>query len=360
MKRFFLGSCFKTSELNLLSMRVANEYDPDLMLFYGDFPYTRQPLNRFGYNTLSVGTSLANNTNVDLYRDHHSQIRSAPYNRTLVQREGFRYMWDDHETPLDDGANDLTFYQTTADENGGATWSGTTTAQDLANAWAAARTAAVENMTNNPANMASGIDPDAQYWSEVLGQCTYIVTDPVQYRSAKTATDDANKKMLGDLQEAWVIDTVNSATTPFVFIVTKPIFESGGNRDTYAFYQTERDRICSAITRSGVCFLAGDQHYPCVGKVNIGGTDFWNIIGCPTAQTLNPQSGPIVSEAQWKWGGVHQNAAQAETRAAILVEDDESGDYVRIRLLSPHSVDHWCGYMYSGSNDIVYPTRKTA
>lgn len=355
MKYFYMGSCWKKYELDQLSIRVLKDYNPDVMFYAGDFPYTEEDLTRWGYTTVDVSASLANNTDVDAYRDHHSQIRAMPYSKQVIANcKQFWYMWDDHETPQDDGANDLTYYQDYADKNGGLTWSGAATAQNQADAWAAARTASEENMTTNPANTDAGIDADALYFSYVMGSVTYVVLDCMSYRSPRTATDNSSKVMMGATQEAWAIDKINNATTPFVAICTKPIYQTGGNQDTYHFYQTERDRFYGSLTKTGIIALSGDQHVPCYAESTLGGTTIANIIGCPTSQTINAPTGAIGSQVLWRWGGLSSVTAN-ETRAAILIEDPENNEWVKVRILSPiKGVDHWHGYLVSGSNEIVY------
>lgn len=356
MKRLYMGSCYTYYWLDIMGKRVLNDYNPDVMFHYGDFPYTEHNLTRWGVTSVDITTSLAINTDPDTYRNHHTQQRAMPYTKDIIANaKQFWYMWDDHETCCEDGARNLTWYQGEADGNGGLTWSGSATQQNMEDAWDASRLAAVENMTTNPANTDAGIDADAEYFSYILGSVTYIVTDCMQYRSPRDATDDASKFMLGTTQKDWVIDKVNNALTPFVCIFTKPVHRTGGNLDTYYYYQTELQSMIGDFAREGVCFLSGDQHWPAVAYEAINSVNILNVVGCPTAQTMNTQSGPIDTANVWKWGGVHQNAAQLDTQAALLVEDPENDEWIKIRILSPNKeVDHWFGYLQAGSNSVVY------
>ncbi len=95
----------------------------------------------------------------------------------------------------------------------------------------------------------------------------FIMTDCRTYKSAQSATDDANKTVLGATQKQWLKDTVNAAPSGTVFFVAFDIAgwvgttaNTGG--DDWRSYFTERTELANFMKTSGKRFyvLVGDSH----------------------------------------------------------------------------------------------------
>ena len=195
--------------------------NPEVFVSIGDFPYADN------------GPALA--MTVPEYRDRHLGTLTTPKLRHWLQAMAVRAIYDDHE---------------------------------FRNNWDAMFVAA------EPARYAAAI----QVWDEFFpvrgatGEVRYrswrwgahvdcILLDCRRFRSADAAPDDDTKTMLGDPQEAWLIDTVKSSTATFKLIFTSVPLDYGDGNDHWATFTTQRNRIFDALLGvPGVLWIAGDQH----------------------------------------------------------------------------------------------------
>jgi hypothetical protein len=108
--------------------------------------------------------------------------------------------------------------------------------------------------------------PD-RYRSIRRGQHLEIfILDTRLHRSANLDADDESKTMLGSVQFDWLMSALRSSDATFKVIATSVPLDYGMPEDSWAVFQTERDRLLSLITSEGletVVFLCADQHFFC-------------------------------------------------------------------------------------------------
>lgn len=360
------GSCWQRDRHDGLAMKLLEEYDLDLYVALGDFPYANSGhANLYGISSTGVTGSLAANQNATFYLEHHRQTRRVPGIKDLMRSVPFLYMPDDHEYPYDNACP--------PDSNGGAshllwragvTGAGAGTYAEFQAAWAAATSAIDAYCTGNPANPDAGIDADAQYTRFKLGPMEIFLLDACRYRTAYNATDDASKTMLGANQKAWAKAKLPASTASFKAIFGgKQFFQGGGNGDTWLAYVTERNELLYGWRNVvGMFAVSGDQHYASdqyveADALGAGYPAFSCLVGCPTNVNLNPTSvtGYPVGIA-WKLSGryVQDPHPQENVVALLKVEDAKVS---RFLYSSCRGLIHR-GYIEAGSNQVQYPQQR--
>jgi alkaline phosphatase D len=196
---------------------------PDVFVAIGDFPYTDN-----GPPAMTV----------DVYRQRHAELRTAPHVRTLLQATGIHAIYDDHEFRNDwDGHFELV----EADRFAAAmqVWD---EFFPLPNAYA-----------------------DVRYRTFRWGanvEC--FMLDCRRFRSANADPDTAAKTMLGATQKAWLFAALAASTATFKLVFTSVPLDFGIGVDHWAGFTVERQEMFDAIAAmkiSGVLFVSGDQHY---------------------------------------------------------------------------------------------------
>ena len=362
------GSCWDKGRACLLSKKILTEYDIDLFVALGDFPYTNWTMNNWGESTTDVTSSLSNNQNQTLYFAHHRQARKIRGVKQLIRSVPFLYMPDDHEYPYDNACP--------PDSDGGAShllWrSGVTGASsgtyaEFQSAWGAATAAIDAYCVGNPENSDAGIDADDKYVRFTLGPLELFLLDCCRYRTAHNATDNASKTMLGASQENWAKTKVPASTAPFKMIINgKQWFKGGPNGDTWAFnpgYTTERNELMwEWRDTTGLFCVAGDQHlysdqWVTDGDLGVGYPAFSCLVGCPTSVDNNPISVTgYETGVRTKLNGYPSaiSAAQDNVMALFKITDTRVDRY----LLSLRRELIHCGYIEAGSNQVQYPQQR--
>lgn len=359
-----IGSCWTKTSSDALAHKLLRDYDIDLYLALGDFPYCNTAYNNlFGETTVSVEASMANGKSAAVYNAHHRQQRRIPGMKELMRDVPLWYMPDDHEYPFNDACPTwLAGYQAVV---GGA---GAAIQADLDEAWAASRSSMEAYQTGF--NRAVTADTDAIYGSYTLGHTEMFLIDCCNYRSPIINADDAAKTMLGATQKAWLIAAVTASTATFKMIVSgKQLFKSAGNTDTWNAsganlgYETEKAEILYALRDvTGLFFVAGDQHlwsdqWIAAGDMGAGYPAVSCLVGCPTTVGLN-SSGVAGYETgvRSKQNGypLTTNVAQENVVALLRITTDRVYRYhLSIqRGLIPR------GYIDAGSNQVQYPQVK--
>jgi len=114
------------------------------------------------------------------------------------------------------------------------------------------------------ANPASGTDdtPGA-FYSYTWGEVEFFMLDGRYHRSPDRDKDDADKRMLGDAQFAWLVDGLKNSKAKFKVIASgSTLHDSKG--DGWRIYTFARHRLFDAIKSNkigGVVYMSGDMHY---------------------------------------------------------------------------------------------------
>jgi alkaline phosphatase D len=194
---------------------------PELYVSIGDFPYT---------DNGPVAQTVAE------YRARHAELRTAPKVRACFDTIGIRAIYDDHEFRND--------------------WDASWVLKEPS------RYAAAVQVWDEffPVRGATG---EIRYRSWRWGanvEC--FLLDTRRFRSADADPDGPAKKMLGDVQLAWLIDGVTRSTATFKLIFTTVPLDFATGDDAWHVFTNERDRMFAQLVGvPGVCFFAGDQHY---------------------------------------------------------------------------------------------------
>lgn len=357
------GACWGKVKTDSLAYALKADYDLDLYIALGDFPYCGVGVTAWGETTSDVTTSIAASWNLPMYYAHHRQQRLLPGIKELKRNVPFVYMADDHEYPMDDARPTyLSRYQADVDP--------TAIQADLDVAWIAARTAITAYATGNPVNTDPGIDSDAIYFRATLGPLELFVCDLIHYGSPPTDADTSAKRMLGSPQQTWVVDYVNSSTATFkALIISKQFWRGGGNTDTYAAvgvnlgYQTDlKDLLWRIKDTPGVFAIAGDQHrftdqQAAADALGAGYPAISCLVGSPTSVEQNASAGSGYPEyIVWRDNGPNDAPPiVSEKVVALLVVTEEKVERfflsTKVGLISR-------GHIEAGSNVVKYPQMK--
>lgn len=349
------GSCWEGGFVDDAAYKLMADFDLDLYIALGDFPYAGTSLNLYGENPTSVTDDLAANTAAENYFAHHRQCRKFLGIKELMRQTPFMYMGDDHEYPFDNAARDLTEYRNSPDIT---SWSSGATQQNMDDAFTAARAAISAYSIGNPVNSDASIDADALYARKTLGNdlVEIFLLDCMNYRSAVSATDNASKTMLGATQKAWIKARLLASTATYKVLALGKMFWNGGpNSDTYVEYSTELNEILAFIDDNniaGVFALVGDQHFPSIQYKT--SPPMLCVVGCPTAQNLNSvgQGVGYNNNIIWKYG--KNTGTGPEVRVSNVVTFNP--EFAEISLIAANRENPlWTGRIYAGSNILVYP-----
>lgn len=361
------GSCWYTGCPDHLAEKLLRDYDLDMLVILGDFPYANSSWTMYGETTVGTKLSIANAKNAANYLAHHRQVRQIPGIKELKRNVPTVYMADDHEYVMDNACNDLTWWQTCPAES-----QPLATQEDLTVAWAAARAAITAYTTGNPVNTDAGIDADALYTRKrVSDALEWFLCDCIHYRSAITAADDASKTMLGANQKAWLIDSINNSTAALKMVfMPKQLFKGGGNDDCWFAesvnpgYQTELKEILYAIKdATGVFFVAGDQHRFNDQQIP---ADFYGagypaiscLVGCPTTVPQNTTSvAGYPDGVVYRDNGPNTEPGRSGLENVYAILKVNAGMVDRYLLSTERGLIPR-GYIEAGSNAVTYPQAR--
>ena len=194
---------------------------PEVYVSIGDFPYTDN-----GPVAMTVPE----------YRQRHAELRTAPKVRACFDTMGVRAIYDDHEFR----------------NNWDASW---VIAEP-------SRYAAAMQVWDEffPVRGASG---EIRYRNWRWGanvEC--FLLDTRRFRSADADPDGPAKKMIGDVQLAWLIAALEASTATFKLIFTTIPLDFATGNDAWSSFTYERDQMFAKLVGiSGICFFSGDQHF---------------------------------------------------------------------------------------------------
>ena len=229
---------------------------PDLLVSLGDFPYCD--------NGPDVAHTLA------AYRDRHSEVRTLPKVRKLLESVAIRGIYDDHEFRND--------------------WDAAAMRAEPAR-YHAAMTAWDEFF---PVPGAVG---DVRYRSWRWGasvEC--FLLDCRRFRGAGT--------MLGATQRAWLVERIRRSSASFKLVFTSVPLDFGNGLDHWSGFLAERDALFEAVLGiPGILFVSADQHWFAAHRHTYGIREFQvgplaRGIGIPPA----PQPGVLFRAERYNVG----------------------------------------------------------
>lgn len=105
-------------------------------------------------------------------------------------------------------------------------------------------------------------DTPGAFYSYTWGEVEFFMVDGRYHRSPDKHKDDADKRMLGDAQFAWLVDGLKNSKAKFKVIASGSTLEHSKN-DGWRLYTFSRHRLLDALKKhniSGVMYLSGDVH----------------------------------------------------------------------------------------------------
>lgn len=199
---------------------IANA-KPDFMIWLGDNIYYREP------DWLSE--------NAMRYR--YAQNRELPEFRNLLANTHNYAIWDDHDYGPND--SDGTFR--------GKEW-------------------ALDVFRDYWANATYGHDGTKGVFGRFeWGDVEFFLLDDRFHRSPNRMAETADKKMLGDAQMKWLMESLVSSRAPFKIIASgSQMLNTINNFESFRQFPTEQKRLFDFIREAkieGVMFLSGDRHH---------------------------------------------------------------------------------------------------
>ena len=255
---FALGSCAWTGS-NAQTFTTIRELRPLFFFHMGDFDYDNIAVNDRAVYRQTYETVLGSLSQSQLYRE-------VP----------ITYMWDDH----DFGPNN---------------------SDSLAPGREAARLTYQEYVPHYPLEAGTGDVPI--YFRFDVGRVRFLVCDSRSARSPWTASDDAQKTMLGISQKAWFKDQLLRARDSAALIVwvnTLPWIGATGD-DGWYVYTHERAELADFIKENRIknlCQISGDAHMVAIDDgsnsdyATGGGACFPVFQAAPLDRTPSPKGGP--------------------------------------------------------------------
>lgn len=159
----------------------------------------------------------------------------------------------------------------------------------------------------------------AAYYSFVYHGLRFVVTDARSERTPYTATDDANKTVLGSTQKAWFkqeLLNARAARQPVVWVMSFPWIGTTGD-DGWYLYTVERAELSTFIAANGLgnalLMISGDMH----GLAADDGTNS-DYSGTGNARFRVIQAAALTSNASTKGGPYSQGTSPGSGRYGIV------------------------------------------
>jgi alkaline phosphatase D len=297
---FASASCQNYQDGFYTAHRDLAAQEPDFVMWLGDYIYESGAAEVGGDVVRSHGTPEP--TDLAAYRDRYALYKSDPDLQASHAAAPWYVIWDDHEvennyaglTPQDD-----------ADAAGFAE-----RRRQAYQAW----------WEHQPVDLPPPPDDGSDYriyrerpWGGLLD---ITLLDGRQYRTDQACGDvtlnldppcaetfDADRTMLGDEQEQWLLDTLAASTATWNVIGQQTIFGDvtlGGavlNYDQWDGYPVERNRIVDSFdATTNQVVLTGDIHFGGAGIIRSGGRGTGTPVGVEFVAT-SISSGGLVDPA---------------------------------------------------------------
>ncbi len=271
--RFAAASCQHFEAGYYAAHRDIAQRAPDFMLWLGDYIYEDAgATNADPAKRVDLGPEP---TTVEEYRNRYARYKSDVNLQAAHAACPWFVIWDDHEV-----------------ENNYASL--TPQAIEDAAGFAARRFAAYRAWwEHQPVRLPPPTAPDAEYriyrnaeWGDLL---TLALLDGRQYRSDQACGDavlsldppcaewdDPSRTMLGDEQEAWLLDTLTTSSSQWNLIGNQVVLANATlngavlNYDQWDGYPVARQRLLASLDTAGVqnlVVITGDIHLAAVAQL---------------------------------------------------------------------------------------------
>lgn len=185
---------------------------------------------------LTLGdTHYADTTVPAVQLDHHVRYRREPYHAAVLRQVPTYSIWDDH----DYGPNN---------SDG--------TAEGKENS--------LHGWTQCWMNPGAGTDEiRGAFYRFTRGEVEFFAVDGRYHRSPDKAPDDEHKRMLGDGQFKWLVESLANSKAKFKVVFSGSTLQDSKG-DGWRIYTFARQRLIDTLREkriSGVVYLSGDMHY---------------------------------------------------------------------------------------------------
>ncbi|MEM7104515.1 MAG: alkaline phosphatase D family protein [Bacteroidota bacterium] len=253
--RFAVMSCasFGHGYFNVYR-QIADRNDIDALIHLGDYIYEYADLE-FGFTRNMVPTNEI--INLSDYRMRHSHYKLDADLRAMHQQYPMFSVWDDHET-----ANN-SWVGGAENHNPG----------DGEGDWLTRKSVAIQAYFEwMPLRMPDPMDDDRIYRKVKYGELAelYMIDTRLEGRDEQGGDiDDPNKKLLGDEQFDWLVESMDTSSSQWQVLCQQVIMapiEAFGlpiNTDSWDGYRAERSRLFDEVINRGIenmVVLSGDFH----------------------------------------------------------------------------------------------------
>lgn len=301
--KFAVASCQHYASGHYAAHRDIAEQQTDFVVWLGDYIY--EDAGPQGTVDLSARVHLGQEpTTLDDYRYRYARYKSDPQLQAAHMACPWFIIWDDHEV-----------------ENNYASL----TPQDAADTptFAARRFAAYQAWwEHQPVRLDLPIAPDQEYriyreaqWGRLI---ELALLDGRQYRTDQACGDvtlsvdppcaevsDPARTMLGDAQEAWLYDALDTSTSVWNVIGNQTVFADSRfngavlNYDQWDGYPSQRQRILQHLADAAVpnvVVVTGDIHLAAVAQLRAGDPGVGIPVGVEFVTTSISSEGLIGAE----------------------------------------------------------------
>lgn len=297
--QFAAASCQHYEAGYYAAHRDIAQRAPDFLLWLGDYIYEGAAA---ADTDPTARTHLgAEPTTVEEYRNRYARYKSDLDLQAAHAACPWFIIWDDHEVEnnyaglIPQGADDAASFEQRRSEAYKAWWE--------------------HQPVDLPAPPEQGDFPiyRSMQWGSLL---TLALVDGRQYRSDQACGDqtlnldppcpetfDANRTMLGDEQEQWLLGALAASTTTWNVLTQQTVFgdvtigDAVLNYDQWDGYPVQRNRIVEALDpTANTIVLTGDIHFAGVGTLRIGERGTGTPVGVEFVAT-SISSGGLVNPA---------------------------------------------------------------
>lgn len=346
--------------------------NPELVITQGDTPYTNRAKTVRGITTEKVQfDSVASGVQARDFNLHYEQMMAnLGWVNLMAGPHDVYSQFDDHEW----GGNDWAHNLMTAN-SGGSSINATTQAEvnyhwrqgrTAWQAWAdtysqnenAVRDIIINTETPSGASAEGEVpSPDdyrINYFRKTYGDIEFFFIDTISYRDYSTNQNETAVTMLGSQQKSWLIDKVNASSAMFIVIASTKKLGTTGTTDAWNYYNTEINEILSNMTKTGVLWISGDDHWPVVVK-NSDDADYkYANVSIGNAgvkwSSITPENN-YLGRVVWASDGITSGASRTTTAlfGYGYVEDSQ----LHIQILDKNQKSYYHGVMSSSSNEIT-------
>jgi alkaline phosphatase D len=297
--RFVSASCQNYQNGYYVAHRDIAAQLPDFVVFLGDYIYEGgQSVIGTDGNVRSHGTAEC--TTLSDYRNRYALYKSDPDLQAAHAACPWFVIWDDHEVENN--------YAGTAPQGGDDATTFAERRRDAYQAWWEHQPVA---LPPPPADGEFTIYRSVQ-WGSLL---TLALLDGRQYRSDQACggatldldpacpeTFDETRTMLGEAQEQWLTEVLDTSTSTWNVIAQQTVFGdvtlSGAvlNYDQWDGYPVQRNRIVDGLAMSqpkNTIVLTGDIHFAGTGTIRAGGRGTGTPVGVEFVATSISSGGRI-------------------------------------------------------------------